>query len=99
MINLAISTETRNCDFCSLGCGANFTSTSGRVVSPNYPADYPDESNCNYIIDAGEQTVVLVTFQIFQVEGKYLGSRHCVDNMQMCKKYCITYSISAVLLL
>lgn len=56
--------------FCSLGCGANFTATSGRVVSPNYPADYPDHSNCNYTIDAGAQTVVIVTFQIFQIEGK-----------------------------
>lgn len=50
-------------------CGANFTDSSGRVVSPNYPADYPDYSNCNYTIDAGEQTVVVLTFQTFQVEA------------------------------
>lgn len=54
----------------SSGCGANFTASSGRVVSPNYPANYPDRSNCNYTIDAGQQTVVLITFQVFQVEGK-----------------------------
>lgn len=53
------------------GCGANFTAPSGRVVSPNYPANYPDHSNCNYTIDAGEQSVVVLTFQVFQVEGKY----------------------------
>lgn len=52
------------------GCGANFSAPSGRVVSPNYPADYPDNSNCNYTIDAGEQTVIVLTFRVFQLEGK-----------------------------
>uniref|UniRef100_A0AAX7VLU9 Cubilin n=1 Tax=Astatotilapia calliptera TaxID=8154 RepID=A0AAX7VLU9_ASTCA len=50
-------------------CGANFTADSGRVVSPNYPADYPSRANCNYTIDAGEKTVVILTFQTFQVEA------------------------------
>uniref|UniRef100_A0AAQ4PGY7 Cubilin n=1 Tax=Gasterosteus aculeatus aculeatus TaxID=481459 RepID=A0AAQ4PGY7_GASAC len=53
----------------STRCGANFTAPSGRVVSPNYPANYPDHSNCNYTIDAGEQSVVVLTFQVFQVEA------------------------------
>lgn len=55
---------------CSSGCGANFTAPSGRVVSPNYPADYPDFSNCNYTIHAG-QAVLLLTFKTFEVEGKW----------------------------
>ncbi|KAG7219563.1 hypothetical protein INR49_018990 [Caranx melampygus] len=54
---------------CSSGCGANFTAPSGRVVSPNYPSDYPNSARCNYTIDAGLQTVVVVTFQVFQVEA------------------------------
>uniref|UniRef100_A0A3Q1IYA9 Uncharacterized protein n=1 Tax=Anabas testudineus TaxID=64144 RepID=A0A3Q1IYA9_ANATE len=53
----------------STRCGANFTAPSGRVVSPNYPADYPDYSNCNYTINAGEKTVIVLTFQTFQVEA------------------------------
>ncbi|KAM7390891.1 hypothetical protein PAMA_008881 [Pampus argenteus] len=53
----------------STRCGANFTAPSGRVVSPNYPANYPDNSNCNYTINAGEQAVVVLTFQTFQVEA------------------------------
>ncbi|XP_015810319.3 cubilin [Nothobranchius furzeri] len=53
----------------STRCGANFTASSGRVVSPNFPADYPNQSNCNYTIDAGEQTVIILTFQVFQVEA------------------------------
>ncbi|XP_013879229.1 cubilin [Austrofundulus limnaeus] len=52
----------------STRCGANFTAASGRVVSPNFPANYPDYSNCNYTIDAGEQTVIILTFQVFQLE-------------------------------
>ncbi|XP_038578939.1 cubilin [Micropterus salmoides] len=53
----------------STRCGAMFTAASGRVLSPNYPANYPDYSNCNYTIHAGEQTVVVITFQVFQVEA------------------------------
>ncbi|KAF6722152.1 Cubilin [Oryzias melastigma] len=53
----------------STRCGANFSAPSGRVVSPNYPADYPDNSNCNYTIDAGEQTVIVLTFRVFQLEA------------------------------
>ena len=66
-----VQTKIKPCDvLCPSGCGANFSAPSGRVVSPNYPADYPDYSNCNYTIDAGQQTVVLLTFKTFQVEGK-----------------------------
>ncbi|XP_016093659.1 cubilin [Sinocyclocheilus grahami] len=50
-------------------CGANFTASTGRVVSPNYPDHYPGGSNCNYIIDAGDQTVIVLTFKSFQLEA------------------------------
>ncbi|XP_076027535.1 cubilin [Genypterus blacodes] len=53
----------------SMRCGANFTASSGRVVSPNYPEDYPVSSNCNYRINAGEQTVIILTFRVFHVEA------------------------------
>ncbi|XP_046880031.1 cubilin [Hypomesus transpacificus] len=49
-------------------CGANFTAPTGKVLSPNYPAQYPYSSNCDYLIDAGNQTVILLTFKTFQVE-------------------------------
>uniref|UniRef100_A0A3B4B111 CUB domain-containing protein n=1 Tax=Periophthalmus magnuspinnatus TaxID=409849 RepID=A0A3B4B111_9GOBI len=51
------------------GCGANFTASRGNVVSPNYPSDYPHRANCNYTINAGEQSVVVLTFRVFQLEG------------------------------
>ncbi|KAJ8389047.1 hypothetical protein AAFF_G00124440 [Aldrovandia affinis] len=50
-------------------CGANFTAPTGRVVSPNYPDLYPLRSNCNYLIDAGDQSVVIMEFRTFQVEA------------------------------
>lgn len=56
-------------EICSSGCGANFTAPSGRVVSPNYPADYPHFSNCNYTVSA-VQAVLVLTFKTFEVEGK-----------------------------
>uniref|UniRef100_A0A3Q4HHJ3 Cubilin (intrinsic factor-cobalamin receptor) n=1 Tax=Neolamprologus brichardi TaxID=32507 RepID=A0A3Q4HHJ3_NEOBR len=48
-------------------CGANFTADSGRVVSPNYPANYPSRANCNYTIDAGEKTVASSSCQFDSV--------------------------------
>ncbi|XP_066579431.1 cubilin [Amia ocellicauda] len=53
-------------------CGANFTAPKGRVVSPNYPQHYPYNINCNYLIDAGEQKVVILHFQTFQIEEQSL---------------------------
>ncbi|XP_072307339.1 cubilin [Eucyclogobius newberryi] len=50
-------------------CGANFTGPRGSVVSPNYPSDYPFRANCNYTIHAGDQTVVVLTFKVFQLEA------------------------------
>ncbi|XP_028815099.1 cubilin [Denticeps clupeoides] len=50
-------------------CGANFTAPTGRVVSPGYPAEYPPNSNCDYLIDAGAQTVIFLTFKAFHTEA------------------------------
>ncbi|KAI1888819.1 hypothetical protein AGOR_G00172680 [Albula goreensis] len=50
-------------------CGANFTAPSGRVVSPGYPAHYPHRSNCSYLVDPGDQAVVVMEFRTFQIEA------------------------------
>nr|XP_023646366.1 cubilin [Paramormyrops kingsleyae] len=50
-------------------CGANFSAPIGRVVSPDYPAQYPARFNCDYLIDVGEQKVVVLEFRTFQVEA------------------------------
>ncbi|XP_047205867.1 cubilin [Girardinichthys multiradiatus] len=53
----------------STRCGASVSGSKGRVVSPNFPADYPDYANCNYTIDAGQQTVIVLSFKVFQIEA------------------------------
>ncbi|XP_066539114.1 cubilin [Hoplias malabaricus] len=66
------STETVGKGFSAsfyTSCGANFSAPSGRVVSPNYPDHYPPNSNCDYLIDAGDQTVILIRFRTFQLEA------------------------------
>lgn len=50
-------------------CGATFTASKGTVLSPNYPSLYPYNANCNYNIDVGPQTVLVLRFRVFQVEA------------------------------
>ncbi|XP_069067650.1 cubilin [Pleurodeles waltl] len=50
-------------------CGANLTSTTGRILSPNYPNKYDNNLNCNYFVDAGAHMYVILTFQTFELEG------------------------------
>lgn len=55
--------------FLFAGCGANFTSPRGRIVSPNYPSQYDNNLNCSYIIDQGPQSLVILEFETFHLEG------------------------------
>eukprot|EP00058_Branchiostoma_floridae_P020365 XP_002605855.1 hypothetical protein BRAFLDRAFT_90826 [Branchiostoma floridae] len=53
------------------GCGLSLTSDSGTFTSPNYPADYPNYSNCTYKISVTPPKVVRLTFTDFNVEEGY----------------------------
>jgi len=55
--------------FMFVGCGVNFTSSAGRIISPDYPNRYDDNLNCSYIIDQGPQTLVILEFETFHLEG------------------------------
>lgn len=57
--------------FLFAGCGINFTSPAGRIVSPNYPSQYGDNLNCSYIIDRGPQSLVILEFETFHLEGNW----------------------------
>ncbi|NWR90257.1 CUBN protein, partial [Furnarius figulus] len=59
-------------------CGVNFTSPEGRIVSPNYPSQYGNNLNCNYIIDQGPQSLVILEFETFHLEAPALLSRTCL---------------------
>ncbi|OWK59671.1 Cubilin, partial [Lonchura striata] len=59
-------------------CGVNFTGPEGRIVSPNYPSQYDNNLNCNYIIDQGPQSLVILEFETFDLEAPALLSRICL---------------------
>uniref|UniRef100_A0A8C3I7Z9 Cubilin n=1 Tax=Chrysemys picta bellii TaxID=8478 RepID=A0A8C3I7Z9_CHRPI len=58
-------------------CGVNFTGPAGRIVSPNYPSQYDNNLNCNYIIDGGPQSFVILQFETFQLESQALSTGTC----------------------
>ncbi|KAL5234243.1 hypothetical protein ACI65C_001653 [Semiaphis heraclei] len=49
-------------------CGGIFTKKSGKIVSPNYPAKYSNNMNCNYTISSPGDNIEL-TFKSFDLEG------------------------------
>ncbi|XP_062489682.1 cubilin isoform X1 [Pezoporus occidentalis] len=59
-------------------CGVNFTRPAGRIVSPNYPSQYDNNLNCSYIIDQGQQSLVILEFETFHLEAPALVSRICL---------------------
>ncbi|XP_031795774.1 cubilin [Sarcophilus harrisii] len=69
-------------------CGANFTSPSGYIVSPNYPRQYDNSMNCIYIIKAGERDIVLLDFQSFHLQEPSSISGMCTnDGVKIIRGY------------
>ncbi|XP_078391727.1 cubilin [Cetorhinus maximus] len=50
-------------------CGANFTASAGRIMSPNYPHNYDSNLNCEYLINTSSQLFVILQFETFDIEG------------------------------
>ncbi|XP_066485218.1 cubilin [Tiliqua scincoides] len=50
-------------------CGANFTAPSGRITSPNFPSQYENNLNCNYIIEAEPTSIVIIRFEAFDLQS------------------------------
>ena len=42
--------------FCQAQCGGDLTDLTGEITSPNYPATYPDNSDCTWTISAPSST-------------------------------------------
>ncbi|XP_066263228.1 exoskeleton protein RP43-like [Branchiostoma lanceolatum] len=53
------------------GCGGTLTAPEGSVSSPNYPSDYGNNENCEWIITAPEGSTVRLTFDSFNLENGY----------------------------
>ncbi|XP_063003684.1 cubilin [Elgaria multicarinata webbii] len=71
-------------------CGANFTAPSGRIVSPNFPRQYDNNLDCSYIIDAGPQSVVILTFQMFDLQPHNALENCAYDGVKIFKGNTVT---------
>ena len=58
-----------------------YTGASGIISSPNYPANYPREENCTYLITVEEGMAVLINFTDFDIED---GAFCEYDNLTVC---------------
>ena len=50
-------------------CGGVYTNTTGFIISPNYPGNYPNNKVCNYTILGRTGDVVRVNFTDFTLES------------------------------
>ena len=41
---------------------------SGSITSPDYPAHYPNNANCQYIIKQPEGLRIILAFELFDLE-------------------------------
>ena len=51
------------------GCGGNFSTPSGTLMSKNYPENYPHNTECEWQLTVKEGRSVVLTFLDFDVEG------------------------------
>ncbi|XP_077312933.1 membrane frizzled-related protein isoform X2 [Lithobates pipiens] len=49
-------------------CGGFLSASEGILSSPNYPFDYPPNSHCSWMLDAGEGRLVQIKVQYLDVE-------------------------------
>ncbi|XP_068094350.1 cubilin [Hyperolius riggenbachi] len=61
-------------------CGVNFTKPNGRIASLNYPNNYDNNLNCEYIIQAENSMFIVLSFLSFELES----SSFCLkDNVKV----------------
>ncbi|NP_445784.3 cubilin precursor [Rattus norvegicus] len=51
-------------------CGRTFNTSTGDIISPNFPKQYDNNMNCTYLIDADPQSLVILTFVSFHLEDR-----------------------------
>ena len=54
--------------FLSSGCDKVFTEDSGEVLSPNYPEQHPQPTECNFNINVTSGKSITLTFEEFKLE-------------------------------
>ncbi|XP_043273312.1 cubilin-like [Venturia canescens] len=57
-------------------CGGHFSASAGLIHSTNYPFDYPNNQNCEWLIEVDKNHVVNFTFTDFDIED----TTNCTDD-------------------
>lgn len=74
--------------FSCVGCGRRFNGSRGDIISPNFPKQYDNNMNCTYFIDVEPQSLVILTFVSFHLEGMFIPSQQLINfNWQMIKGF------------
>ncbi|XP_026879255.2 CUB and sushi domain-containing protein 1 [Electrophorus electricus] len=56
---------------CEAPCGGHLTATAGVLLSPGWPGYYKDSLNCEWVIEAGKDHAIKISFDRFQTEVNY----------------------------
>ncbi|XP_014245719.1 cubilin-like isoform X2 [Cimex lectularius] len=59
---------TLDYSFLDTACGGNFTSDKGQIVSPNFPDNYPRNSECIWTINVSPGNELIYQFSMIQFE-------------------------------
>ncbi|EDV28197.1 uncharacterized protein TRIADDRAFT_53561 [Trichoplax adhaerens] len=51
------------------GCGGRITAASGNITTPNYPSNYPANSDCLWILSVPFINAITLTFRSFNLEA------------------------------
>ncbi|XP_059179039.1 cubilin-like [Physella acuta] len=76
-------------------CNRNYTHSSGRLTSPNYPDEHPHYLDCKYIITSPGNTTISLYFNEFSLEHNHYcfhDSLQVIDSSSLeVKKLCGPY--------
>ncbi|CAK9795155.1 Cubn [Anthophora quadrimaculata] len=57
-------------------CGGRYTTDTGVIFSTNYPQNYPNKQNCEWLLQVDQNYVVNITFLDFDIED----TKNCTDD-------------------
>uniref|UniRef100_H2ZSE4 Procollagen C-endopeptidase enhancer n=1 Tax=Latimeria chalumnae TaxID=7897 RepID=H2ZSE4_LATCH len=85
-------------------CGGEITGDSGYIASPDFPSQYPPNKRCTWLITVPEGQVVMLSFQIFDIEMDTLCRYDYLDvynghsnRSQRLGRFCGTFRPGAIL--
>ena len=70
------------------GCGGNYTTRTGSIMSQNYPNQYEHNTNCIWVIRSLDNRPITFTYEDFDVEG---GGSTCYYDYVAVSFICSSY--------